>query len=42
MSEAVEKYAREYAEECVKEYAIREKITSVKNLIDVYKRQAWR
>ena len=34
MSEAVEKYAREYAEECVKEYAIREKITSVKNLMN--------
>ena len=29
MSEAVEKYAREYAEECV----IVEKITSVKNLM---------
>lgn len=33
MSEAVEKYAREYAEECVKEYAIREKITFAKNLM---------
>lgn len=34
MSEAVEKYAREYAEECVKEYVIREKITYVKNLMN--------
>ena len=33
MSEAVEKYAREYAEECV----IVEKITSVKNLMNIMK-----